>query len=117
MLPPILRHILRCLVCSEFNFCQRRDHTLVKSGFENTLENNFFNKLFCSKHFFSFRIDIWAFFYSNLFLKSIFYFGSSQTENAAIKPIGSFEVICKFSSLIWRINTNLNLFKLHCTKL
>ena len=75
MLPPKLRHILECLAFSDICFVKKKDPTLVKSLFENTIGNPFFD-------FFFLNIDQnsskkiqnrnMGFFFSNLLSKSIF---------------------------------------------
>ena len=45
MLPPKLMHILGSLAFSEFFFRQKSDPTMVKSHFENTMGNPFFDFL------------------------------------------------------------------------
>ena len=42
MIPPKIRHILGCLTFSDF-FSHKKDPTPVKSLFDNTMENPFFD--------------------------------------------------------------------------
>ena len=52
MLPPKLRHILRCLAFLDFFFSKKRNSTIFKSHFKNTMENKFFKtKFFEMKRF------------------------------------------------------------------
>ena len=121
MLPPKLRHILGCLAFSEF-FCPKLDSTPVKSLFENTMGNPFFDffkywpNLFKKKK----RMEIWAFSFLNLLSEAIFDFGKWSNWKYTFTHIRVFsvwplpEAQNRFRKHIWNENVHifiLNFFK------
>ena len=84
MLPPKLSHILRCLA---FKKIIKKDHRPVKSLFENTIGNQFFDfyKILTKTLQKKFRIEILAFSFQICFWNQFSTSGSGQTKNTQIR--------------------------------